>query len=323
MLLSSFSSSSPFLLLLLARYALSSPFPQNGNSNATADDPFAGEKTNQTAAEDQIKEDYAQQEEAAAFYRTFSGDEYYAVQSNSYTPQEASKIQDAIEYWETNTYADDIPYATRSDDYIDVAAPTDTGNFYYTEPKPTDPCGPKRQDPSENLFDTCTVDPDGTENVEGTSFVYHSKNPAPYGVQCLPFPAGSNTTDSFANAPTRTVQQLNTTACEAGYRPFCQSIQPPHNPPKDQWIWNEFGGPGCALGMWLSSDPNAAPIPDVTRCVYGIFRTMAMICEDGGPESQVAAVNVVKLQGGGATGQQVNAGYPSYIVAPETLTTLG
>ncbi|KAL8713805.1 MAG: hypothetical protein Q9225_006715, partial [Loekoesia sp. 1 TL-2023] len=91
------------------------------------------------------------------------------------------------------------------------------------------------------------------------------------------------------------------------------------------WHWNTDGGEGCAVGIWLPGGEGVADTPDRIRCRDAIYGTMALYCNeggdggDGGPQSQVAAVNLVKLPGNGTTGQQSNAGYPSYVIAPEVL----
>ncbi|KAL8787739.1 MAG: hypothetical protein Q9213_002059 [Squamulea squamosa] len=299
------------LLLSLPLLTFASPTPQQASQIAdgqpTADDP----KLSQEEAEAQLRQQFEGEQEAAAAYQDIP------IQT-SVSPAELAEESSILKYFATASF-EDIPYATPDpSNIIDLGVdPTGTGN-YYALPKQTDPCGPKVQDGTE--FDTCTVDPDGTANTEGSPFVYYTEEPAPYGVQCLPMPANSGEAGAFTNAPTRTTQPLNTTSCD--YTSFCASIQPPLNPPKDQWIWNTLGGPGCALAMWLSSDPNAAPLPDKTRCEFGIFRTMALYCEGEAKSNPIAAVNVKQLQGGGKTGMQVNSGYPSYLIAPETLTVL-
>ncbi|KAL8692448.1 MAG: hypothetical protein Q9224_003954 [Gallowayella concinna] len=212
---------------------------------------------------------------------------------------------------------------------------TEFGDGYanYTAEPLFDPCGPTVQDGT--VFDTCTVDPDGRPNVNGSALVYYSDYPGAYSVQCLPFPhngtAGGDNS-SFTEAPMRTTQQLNLTACEANYEKFCGSIAETNvsSAPQSQWIWNDWA-PGCAMAMWLPGDENPsgeasgrAPYPDTVRCEYGIFRMMALQCGDyTGPDSQIASVNVARFQGNGSTGMQVNSGYPSYIIAPEVLSVSG
>ncbi|KAL8854150.1 MAG: hypothetical protein Q9221_001072 [Calogaya cf. arnoldii] len=267
------------------------------------------------------------------------------------TPQESAEAREFDEaYRQYSATASFEPWPTATGDYADsfYGDYVPTGTDAYELPKPTDPCGPDVQDGTE--YSTCLRDPDGSINSEGSAFVTQSleNEPGYYSVACLPFPGSDASANGagggdFANAPTRQITPMNTTACH--YKEFCASIQPDPTkmsvkPPTDQWIWNDWS-PGCALGMWLPSDPAAADWPDATRCEYGILRMMGTICyneaygtvsgvDDGTTGagastngSVVATVNLQRLQGGGTTGEQVNAGYPSYIVASETLTVLG
>ncbi|KAL8800454.1 MAG: hypothetical protein Q9182_005166 [Xanthomendoza sp. 2 TL-2023] len=235
----------------------------------------------------------------------------------------------AYDYWNDTLFDSNGTYSDNSTFYDFNATQTDFNATYlnYTADPTYDPCGPKQQDGT--LFDTCTVDPDGRPNVNGSALVYYDDYPGVYSVNCLPFPqnltAGDNS--SFAGAPMRDTKKLNLTACEASYQKFCSSIQESEgaHPPTGQWIWNDWS-PGCAMGMWLpGNDPTGrAPYPDKVRCEYGIFRMMALECgQYEGEDSQIASVNVARFQGNGSTGVQVNAGYPSYIISPEVLTALG
>lgn len=73
------------------------------------------------------------------------------------------------------------------------------------------------------------------------------------------------------------------------------------------------------MGIWVNPSP-AASIPYAfSRCQEDIYLLMQSTCfpSDGGPFN-VAAVNLQTLPDGGTTGSQVDAGYPSYIMVPET-----
>ncbi|KAI4236381.1 MAG: hypothetical protein LQ352_008012 [Teloschistes flavicans] len=228
-----------------------------------------------------------------------------APTATTLSPAELSSESALLKYYATATFSD-LP--TGSAYYYEA-----TGTDEYVLPKQTDPCGPAVQDGTE--FDTCTVDPDGQENINGTPYVYFADEPAAYGVQCLPVPPRNNS-NGFSNAPSfnASAYSLNTTQCEI--EAFCEGMVT-DNFPKNQWVWNTNGGPDCAVGMWMPAEPGVAKKPDKTRCMYGIFGTMGLYCQDGGPESQIAAVNVRRLpQGSGDTGEAVNAGYPSYLLAP-------
>lgn len=280
-------------------------------SSVDSYDPNYDPPVSQESAEALLQDQVEQFQEVLEAYATYT--------PAPPTPEESAAEQELLEYWSTASF-EDIPYPTATGDVYDLGLVPSGASDYYELPKTTDPCGPDVQDGTE--FDTCTRDPDGTINDSGSSIVYYSDEPAYYGVSCVPMP-GANATGSFDDAPTRTTKPINSTACN--YKAFCESIDrsdPKNTPPTDQWIWNSWQE-GCALGMWLPSDPKAADWPDPTRCEYGIFRTMSTYCGEGFNGSQVATVNVRQLQGGGNTGMQVNAGYPSYIIAPEVLSVLG
>ena len=333
----------PTLLLSLPILTFASPTPQDGGGVATGGEAtaagntqtgnstFGGTATNSTGndaffdpnydpavsqdeAESQIEEGYREWEAAVEQAATMS------YTSTPLSPSESAAIEEYNRYWSTVEYSSyPIPTGT---DYYDLGIDA-TGTYSYELPKVTDPCGPDVQDGTQ--FNTCTRDPDGTINDAGSPFVHQSydNEPSFYGASCLPMPAAAG---AIANAPTRTTIPLNASACH--FTEFCASIDPSDpnsNPPTDQWIWNSWSE-GCALAIWLPSDPAAADWPDPSRCEFGIFRTMATYCEHGqeeGEKNEISAVNVKQLQGGGGTGMQVNAGYPSYIVSPEVLSALG
>ncbi|KAL8713684.1 MAG: hypothetical protein Q9220_002210 [cf. Caloplaca sp. 1 TL-2023] len=232
----------------------------------------------------------------------------------SLSPADLAEESSLLNYYATASFSA-VPYETSipASLLVDLGLdPTGTGD-YYQLPKQTDPCGPVVQDGTE--FDTCTVDPDGTPNTEGSPFVYFTEEPAPYGVQCLPMPV-QNHPSGFSNAPTGTVPELNIKSCNI--TGLCEHIQTA-DLIKNTWSWKADGGPGCAVGIWVPAGNGVAQIPDKTRCRAGIFGTMGLYCEGGGPSSQVAAVNVKTLPANGGSGEAVNAGYASYIIAPQIL----
>lgn len=256
----------------------------------------------QAAGEAALAADYAEETSALGAYG------HQPVQT-SIPASELAAEETLLKYYATASFSD-VPYATASIPASLLAALDATGT-YYDLPKQTDPCGPAVQDGTE--FDTCTVDPDGTPNKNGSPFVYFTEEPAPYGVQCLPLPNANNTSGGFANAPPVNASELNVHNCDIDS--FCDGMVT-SNFPTNQWVWNTNGGPGCAIGMWYPGGEGVAKKPDATRCKKGIFGTMGLYCADGGPSSQVAAVNLVHLPTRTNTGVQVNAGYPSYIMAP-------
>lgn len=282
------------LILLLAKHALAVPAPVTTSS-----------PQGQTAAEAALAVEFAAEKSGLAAYASIP------IQT-SLSPAEQAAETSLLNYYATASFSDvSYPTSIPASLLAELGGPSGTG--FAPLPKQTDPCGPAVQDGTE--FDTCTIDPDGSNNTNGSPFVYYTTDPAYYGVQCLPMPKQANP-GGFANAPARQTPVLNTKNCD--YEKFCTQIHQ-KDYARGIWHWNTDGGEGCALGVWLPAGAGAAETPDITRCRDGIYGTMDLYCVDGGNQSQIAAVNLVKLPGGGATGQQVNAGYPSYIISPEVL----
>ncbi|KAI4125963.1 MAG: hypothetical protein LQ338_003989 [Usnochroma carphineum] len=278
------------LLLLLAKHALAVPAP----APAATPPPAA-----QQAAEAELAGEFADAKSGLAAYSNIP----YAT---SLSPEEYAAETSLLRYYATASFSD-IPYATSIP--ASLAAQFDNPSGVEAPlPKQTDPCGPAVQDGTE--FNTCTVNPDGKNNTDGSPFVYWTTDPSYYGVQCLPL-------NSQTNASSTSVPQLNTKNC--AYESLCTAMQS-EDFARGMWHWDTSGGVGCAIGVWLPSGDGVAQTPDKTRCRDGIYGMMDLYCADGGPQSQVAAVNLVKFPGGAAgTGQQANAGYPSYIIAPQVL----
>ncbi|KAL9581358.1 MAG: hypothetical protein Q9212_003949 [Teloschistes hypoglaucus] len=293
-----------FFLLLRTHIALAAP-------NASPQTP-----EQQAQGEADLKADFEAQ--VAAYQQVKDAPNATALTPEETAAEEALLAELSANYSDPNANYSD-PYANYSDPYANYS---DTGNgswldptgtYSYELPKATDPCGPAIQNGTD--FDTCTVDPDGTENINGSPYVWFAGEPASYGVQCLPLPT-RNSSNGFGNAPAfnSSAYVRNTTQCQI--ESFCTGMVT-DNFPKNQWVWNTNGGPDCAVGMWMPAEAGAAKKPDKTRCMYGIYGTMGLYCEDGVEDAQIAAVNVKRLpQGGGDTGEAVNAGYPSYLLAP-------
>lgn len=93
---------------------------------------------------------------------------------------------------------------------------------------------------------------------------------------------------------------------------------------KDKWIWASSTPPSvCWMGFWLPGDANAAKtITDVDQCKNDIFMPMVGYCNPSGDvgEYNLGLVNVVRVPDVLQTGTQVDAGYPSYILATRQLT---
>lgn len=73
------------------------------------------------------------------------------------------------------------------------------------------------------------------------------------------------------------------------------------------------------MGVWVNPEPAAQPQNGTSTCETYIYQLMQSTCfpSDGGPFN-VAAVNVKLLPIGNSTGEQVDSGYPSYVILPET-----
>lgn len=287
------------LLMLLARDVLAVPAPQA--AQVTPAPTPAG----QAQAEAQLAAEFDAQQAALSSYADIP------IQT-SLSPEELAAESSLLDYYATASFSD-IPYETSIPASL-IADITGPSGVDFAVPKQTDPCGPAVQDGT--LFDTCTIDPDGTANTEGSPYVFYSPEPSYYGVQCLPVPGTTNTSVGTAGGPDGNLPQLNVDNCD--FDGFCAQIQKPDYL-RGVWHWNTDGGEGCALGVWLPAGQGVARTPDKTRCADAIFGTMGLYCRDGGYQSQVGAVNIVTLPGAGGTGSQQNSGYPSYIIAPEVL----
>lgn len=93
---------------------------------------------------------------------------------------------------------------------------------------------------------------------------------------------------------------------------------------KGKWIWANATSPSiCWMGFWLPDDANAAKaLTDIDQCKNDIFIPMVGYCNPSGNvgEYNLGLVNVVKVPDVLQTGTQVDAGYPSYILATRQLT---
>ena len=169
--------------------------------------------------------------------------------------------------------------------YSAIATGTDAAAPQVTGP---DACGPKTPDPS--VPDSCDT------------YVPQVQAPAAYGVQCL----------HNAGQPA-----LNLTTCANLIPIMCtQEWQHP-----GEWVWATADG--CSFGSFLPNDPNAAQPPQEAACEVLIYGAMLETC--GGTDNSqynIAAVNLVQLPDNSGTGQQVNSGYPSYLITPSQPRTL-
>ncbi|KAL8939746.1 MAG: hypothetical protein Q9216_003190 [Gyalolechia sp. 2 TL-2023] len=293
------------LILLFVANVIAAPAPQ-----AVADPGFGPtpppRKYNLKEAQAIIHEEFEQEASDYAAYAAVATPTTYSL-----SPEE-SAAEASIDAWFSTASFSDVPIVTDIPQEVLDELTATTGA--YALPQPTDPCGPAVQNGEQ--WDTCTIHEDGTLNTDGSPFVWFADEPSYYGVQCLPMP--NNTSDGVDNA----VPYLDVTKCNMDE--MCNSIQ--ENSIKGAWRWNT-DGEGCALGVWLPQGEGVAQIPDTVRCRDAIYGMAGLYCTlggpqggDGGRQSQVASINLKALPGGGGTGEQVDAGYPSYIIAPEVLT---
>ena len=176
-----------------------------------------------------------------------------------------------------------------------------------------DPCGPDIQD-NPNYPNTCNLTP---------SLV---TVPSPYGINC------TRTIDVDRYPALRTQWDV----CAASLESICRKMEDPRTT-NGRWIWSMLAG-HCALGFWLPPMKGAAPRPSTSRCL-NIFTAMVDSCSTTTATSNLGSINLLVPPGFNATywlsgadpstgpsndiystGQAVNVGYPSYIVA-ESIST--
>ena len=153
-------------------------------------------------------------------------------------------------------------------------------------PSKGDPCGPKTQD-NPNYPNTCAAKP----NL--------ATAPQAYGVLC-----GSD-------GPSK----IDWTACAKVASGVCENMIWTQYP-KGAWVWSD-PGTGCAIGTWMPVGSGTAMTPSAQRCQDLIIKAMTDDCSSTS-SSNVASVNVRALPSFSdvtQTGQQVNVGYPSYVIA--------
>lgn len=73
------------------------------------------------------------------------------------------------------------------------------------------------------------------------------------------------------------------------------------------------------MGVWFNPPPAAQAPTSVHLCQNFIFQLMRQTCFPApGGSFDVAAVNLQRLPDESSSGSQVDSGYPSYIIVPET-----
>lgn len=195
---------------------------------------------------------------------------------------QAAAFSDAA--YESAAYASDGAYASGT---LAVDGAYASGSYGANLPAATGPdaCGPKIPDPT--VPDSCY------------SYVNEVTAPAAYGVQCL----NDGTGDT-----------LNTTSCEEIIPIMCSD----EFQNAGQWVWATNNG--CSLGSYLpeQNGTGAAMWPNQTQCELLIYEAMLDACDDGTNKYNYAGVNLKVLPNNtpGGEGEQVNAGYGSYLISP-------
>ncbi|KAI4115388.1 MAG: hypothetical protein LQ345_003993 [Seirophora villosa] len=264
---------------------IDTPFNTSSFDSSSSDDFIESGFSTPTVSE------FISQEEAENEIRQLFLDDkqiFQAIQANPYTPEESASIAAA-----------DASYSSFTATAIESSVP-DVVDL----PPTRDPCGPTEQDGT--LINTCTRNPDGTRNIDGWPLVTLGTSPSYYGILC----------EAYTPAAGAVKPNINFDKCD--FSKICNAAQSASYS-RDQWHWDESGGEGCAVGIFLPGGDGVAVTPDAVRCSDGIYGEMGLWCSGGGPNSQVASVNIQKLPGGGSTGEAANAGYPSYIIAPRPL----
>ncbi|KAM0805689.1 hypothetical protein BDR22DRAFT_884660 [Usnea florida] len=190
---------------------------------------------------------------------------------------------------------------------LNVSSTNTTGNQTSARQNSTshrgagDPCGPYSSYPNYQMKQT---DFETTINTCGKINTTFTHAPSIYGVQCL-------------NANPSWDQAINLTSCASNMDSKCSSIAEGFEP-ASQWSWSS-GGPNCTMGSWINPLPAAQPSDLYESCMNDVYALMQSTCfTSQGKSFNVAAVNLQTLPGLGTNGSQVDSGYPSYIIVPET-----
>lgn len=136
------------------------------------------------------------------------------------------------------------------------------------------------------------------------------KAPAAYGVQCQNVPAPSNAIFTVENCAV-TIKYVCEHVQMSNDRYSRQSFQ-------DRWVWDPHGGSGCAMGYWM---PKAVfgtdKVPTMDECQQTIYGAMTSTCFPTYDSIfNTASVNLQVLPTRNHTGQQVDPGSMSYMIAP-------
>lgn len=158
-----------------------------------------------------------------------------------------------------------------------------------------DPCGPAQQ--KSTFFNTCNTK------------VSLTNTPSQYGVLC----------QSSGTTP------ITYTSCATSYVVMCKNIaQFGSTFDTDEWVWLQEGT--CAVGVFMPSGMSAAQWPSQSDCETNIFQAMVDSCSTTTTLSNLGSVNLAQwpsFTDKTQTGQQVEFGYPSYMIAPAQPAGLG
>ena len=131
--------------------------------------------------------------------------------------------------------------------------------------------------------------------------------PNSYALTCLDSTASQMDNHAVSSADcTQTAQDI------------CDSLTNPVTVVKDQWVWSKKGG-NCAMGYWLPSvGAGIAAVPSSQECQANIYGMMTRTCipvVDSNAKWNAASVNVVVLPSADSSGQQVDSGKISFLMA--------
>lgn len=155
----------------------------------------------------------------------------------------------------------------------------------------TDACGPFNHQ-GDAGFDTC--------------FASVVPGAGPYGIVCG--------TDSAVT------QGITLDSCATTAKAMC-TLLVTNQLTTGEWHWSgdDYNGPPCRVGIYLSTDIAGAPVPNYRRCLNQIFQPLVLSCIK--PPYNVGTVNLRQLPNvtNVFAGETINPAYPAYVVSPTAL----
>lgn len=150
-------------------------------------------------------------------------------------------------------------------------------------------------------------------------------SPSVHGITCV------NQSNDVISA-VKGAKSINVTACAVAAQNACRKLNQSKTGAYfwDQWVWSGGRNPGesnnddtlgCGMAYWLPKslvhDPGVpfTTVPDQQTCEQNVYSMMVKTCA---AKSNAASINVAVLPNGqkGNTGQQVDSGQVSYLLAP-------